>query len=58
MLKSKLHYYDRSNKMWSIIESRQDNDMTYRTGVISAEYDSELLRLIRQCAVYDEVKIG
>lgn len=35
-----------------------DNGMTNHTGVISAEYDAELSRLIEQFAVYDKGEIG
>ena len=40
--------------MWSIMKTRQDNDVTGRRGVIFVEYDIGLLSLIRQCVVYDE----
>ena len=40
--------------MWSMTKSNQDNDMIDHIGVIYAKYDIELLRLIEQCAVYDE----
>ena len=42
MLKSKLHSFSRSNRMWSIIKSKQKNDTTYPIGMISKEYDAEL----------------
>ena len=40
--------------MRSIMKNWQDNNMSYYTGVITAEYDTELSRLIRQSAIYDE----
>ena len=39
------------------MKSRQDNDLVDRTCVISVEYDSELLRPIRQCVVHKEDEI-
>lgn len=58
MLKSKLNYHDRLDMMRSIRKSKQDNDMANHTGVISIDYDIELLRMIEQCAVYEEDEIG
>ena len=37
-----------------MMKTRQDNDMTGHTGMISIEYNIELPRWIRQCVVYDE----
>lgn len=56
--KSKLIYHDRSNMMWYIMKSKQDNDTIDRTSVISVKYDIEMSILIGQCAVYDEKNIG
>ena len=42
--------------MQSITKTRQDNDVTDRTSVISVEYDTELSRLMEQSVVYDEDK--
>lgn len=39
-------------------KSRQSNNVTNRISVILVEYDTELLRPIKQCAVYDEDEIG
>ena len=39
------------------MKTRQDNDMIDYKGVISIEYDIELSRPIKQCAVYDKDKI-
>ena len=36
------------------MKSRQDTGLIDHTSVISTKYDTELLRLIRQCAVYDK----
>ena len=44
--------------MLSIKKIRQNNDVTDYTDMISIEYDTELLRLIKQCVVYDEGPIG
>lgn len=40
------------------MKSRQYNDMIDHTSLIFVEYDIKLSRPIRQCAVYDENKIG
>lgn len=40
------------------MKSSQDNDMTYCIGVISVEYDTKMLRPIKQCVVYDKDEIG
>ena len=52
----KLNYHDRSEKVWFMMNTRQDNDMTNRTSVILAEYDAELERPIEQNMVYDDVR--
>ena len=38
------------------MKTKQDNDMTNHTGVISTEYVTQLSRLIRQCVFYDKDK--
>ena len=58
MLKSKLNYLDQLNKMCSFMKTRLDNNVTDCKGVISVKYDTELSRLIGQCAVYDEDETG
>ena len=40
--------------MQFLTKSRQDNDVTSYTGVISIEYDIKRSRPIEYCAVYDE----
>ena len=35
-------------------KTRQDNNVTNITSVIFVEYDTELLKQIRQCAIYDK----
>ena len=40
-----------SNWMQSITKTRQDNDVIDRISVISAEYDTELSRLMGQCTI-------
>ena len=52
--KLKLNYHDRLDRMQSIIKSRQDNDVTDNTVVISIKYDIKLSRPIRQYVIYDE----
>ena len=38
------------------MKTKQDNDMTNHTGVISTKYVTELSRLIKQCVFYDKDK--
>lgn len=57
MTKMKFNCHVQSDKMWSIMKIRHDNDVTDYTSVISIEYDNQLSRLIRQCVVYDEDEI-
>ena len=52
MLKSNLNHYDRLD--W---KSKHDNNMIDIIGMISEEYETELSRPIRQCAVYDKYEI-
>ena len=54
MLKLELNYHDWLDKMRSIMKNKEDNKVTDRTGVIFAQQDTELLRLIRWGTVYDE----
>lgn len=53
-----MNYYDRSERMWYITKSREDNDLTNRTDVISIEYNIELSIPIGQGEVYDENETG
>lgn len=55
-VKIESNYHDLSNKKGFITKSKQDNDKTDHTSVISIEYDTKLSRSIRPCAVYDENK--
>ena len=54
MLKYELNYHDRFDKMRSITKTRNNNNVTNDTSVISIEYDIELSRSMRQCVVYNE----
>ena len=56
--KLELNCYDWLDKMRSITKTRRDNNVTDCKGVISVKYDTELSRLIGQCAVYDEDETG
>ena len=44
--KLELNYHDQSDRIQSIMKNSQDNDVTYHTGVISVEYDTNMLRSI------------
>ena len=57
-MKSKLNYYDQSERMQSIMKSRQDNVVISCTSVISIKYDAKLSRPIKQCAVHDKDETG
>lgn len=54
MKKSKLNYHDRSDRMWSTMKSRWDNNVTDCVGVIFIEYDIGLSSLNKYCEIYDE----
>ena len=56
--KMKLNYHNQLDKMRCITKCRQVNDVTYHKGVISTEYNTEVLRPNKQCAVYDEDETG
>ena len=56
--KLELNYHDRSNKMLSIMKSRNDNYVIDRIGMIFVKYFTDMLRPIRKCAVYDEDEAG
>ena len=56
--KSEMNHHCRSNKMHSIIKTKNDNDVNDHKGVTSIEYDIELSRPIGQCVVYDQDEIG
>ena len=47
MMKSELKVHDLSDRMWFIMKNKLDNNVTNGTGVISIEYNIELLRPIR-----------
>lgn len=40
-LKIKLSYHDQLDRVWSVMKTRQDNDITYRTDVVYAKNDTE-----------------
>ena len=42
MPKLELKCHDRLIRMWSIMKTKQDNDVTNDKGVIFTEYDTEL----------------
>ena len=57
MLKLELNCQDISDKMQSIMKSRQSNKVTNRKCVIFIEYNTKMSRPIEQCAVYDKDEI-
>lgn len=54
MQKMKLSFHARLDWTWSMIKTRQDNNMTDHTGVVYTENKTELLLPIRSKAVCDE----
>lgn len=58
MTKTKLSYYDQSDRVQYIMKTKQNNDITDRTGTIYAKNDTELSWLIEPGVVYDENQIG
>ena len=42
MSKLKLNYWDLSDRMWSMMKTGHDNDITDHKGVFYAENDTEL----------------
>ena len=41
-MKMKLSYHDQSDLVWSVVKTRQDNDVTNYIGLIYAEIETEL----------------
>ena len=47
-----------TNKVWYVIKTKQDNDVTKRIGAIYVKNDIELSQSMRLSVVFDEDKIG
>ena len=58
MLKTKLSCLDRLDRVWFMMKTRQDNDMTDRAGVVYVKNKTKLSWLIKPSVVYDESQIG
>ena len=56
MLKPKLNFWDLFDRVHSVMKTRQDNDMTNRTGAFYTKNDIELLWPIRLGVIYDKNK--
>ena len=56
MLKSKLNFWDLFDRVRSVMKTRQDNDMTNRTGALYTKNDIELLWPIGLGVIYDKSK--
>ena len=54
MLKPKSNYRDLSNRVQSVMKTRQDNNMTNCTSVIYVEDETKLLCLIGLGVIYDK----
>lgn len=53
-----MNYHDRFDQVQSIMKTREDNNMTNRTGEVYVENDIKLLCPIRTGADNDENQIG
>ena len=56
-MKSELNYHGQLDGMLCITKTKEENNMIDHIGVISVEYDTELLRPIGYYVVYDHDKI-
>ena len=54
-MKLELNYHGQLDKMWSITKKKEDNDVMDKKGVICVEYNIELSKPIRKCAVYEKM---
>lgn len=52
--KTKQNYQDLSNQVWSVIKTRQDNDLPNHTGIVYGKNETKLLWSIGLCAVCQE----
>ena len=52
----KLSYRDRSERVRSVIKTRQDNDVTNRIGLVYVENNTKLSQPIELGAVHDETR--
>lgn len=50
----KLSFFEWTNRVWSMIKTNQDNDMTNYTSLVYAKTKFELLELIKQGTIYYE----
>ena len=48
----KLKYHDRTNRVWSMTKTKQDNDVTDHIGAVYTEIGTELSWLIEQDVTY------
>ena len=58
MLKIKLNYHDRSNRVWSMTKTRQDNGVTNCTGAIYVEIGIEVSWSIVQVYSMSNMKLN
>ena len=56
MLKTKLSYYDRLDKVRSMKKTKQDNDVTNHISLVYTKNDIKPSRPIESSAVYDKNK--
>lgn len=54
MPKPKLNCRDLSNRVWSVMKPRKENDMADCIGVVYVKTKTKLLRTIEPGVVYDE----
>ena len=48
----------RSNRVWFVKKTKQDNDVTNRIGLVYVETEIELSGPLWSGVVYDEIQIG
>ena len=58
MPKTKLNCHDRFDRVWSMTQTRQDNNVIDRTSAVYVENEIELSWSIKQSMVYEKNEIG
>ena len=56
MPKSKLNYWDISNRVWYVNKTRQDNDMINPIGVVYTKNETELSWRIRPSETCEKIR--
>ena len=56
MPKMRSSYHDRSSQIWSVVKTRQDNNVTHSISLVYIENNIELSRPIGSGEIYDETR--